>query len=158
MDFSRKWIRYFFENALLTARLSKDPSTQAGCVIVNPTTKHILAHGFNGFARGVADFEERYNDRDLKYIMIVHAEMNAVSHAAFNGISLADSIAFVTFPVCARCAAVLIQAGVKEVCWLEADPSKPTSAEWQKLNSIAMTMLIEAGVDQHIFKPSELGV
>lgn len=141
-----RWCRYFFDLARRTAEMSKDPSTKVGCVIVEPTTNQILSTGFNGFARGVYDLEERYNDRDLKYEMVVHAEMNAIAHAAMIGVSLNGSSVFVTFPICARCAALMIQVGVKEVYCLSIPDGKETSEKWKMSNEIADIMFSEAKI------------
>ena len=54
---------------------SKDPSSKIAAVIVNDE-RRILSTGYNGFPRGIADTEERLNDREQKYPRIVHAEMN----------------------------------------------------------------------------------
>ena len=60
-----KWDERFIELARLVAAWSKDPSTKVGAVIVRPD-RTVASVGFNGFARGVDDTEERLNDRALK--------------------------------------------------------------------------------------------
>ena len=64
---------------------------------------------------GVEDSIERLVDRDLKYEMTVHAEVNAVTTAALHGVSTNGATAYVTFHPCSRCAAVLINAGISTV-------------------------------------------
>src|SRR6185436_10597230 len=80
-----RWDRHFLQLCVDHARMSKDPSTRVGAVLVGPELV-ILASGFNGFPRGVKDTEERLNDRELKTRLVVHAEMNAVLAAARVGV------------------------------------------------------------------------
>ena len=65
-----RWDRHFTGLALYHAKLSKDPSTQVGSVIIGPD-REILSAGFNGFPRGIADTAERLNDRDTKLKLAV---------------------------------------------------------------------------------------
>ena len=49
-----------------------------------------------------------------KYKYVVHAEMNLIYNATFNGISLDGSTVYVYgLPICSECAKGLIQVGVK---------------------------------------------
>ncbi len=136
------WDGRFLGLAAHIAGWSKDPSTQVGCVIVGPD-REVRSTGFNGLPRGIADTRERLEDRELKYLLICHAEENAIMHAARIGISLKGCTVYVTWPPCTRCARSLIQAGVSEAVY-------PTSAEvperWRGDFSLASEMLAEAGV------------
>ena len=78
--FGEKWDLRFMEMARLVSTWSKDPSTQTGAVLVD-TEKRIISVGYNGFAAGVEDSNERYDDRPTKYKMVVHCEVNAVLFA-----------------------------------------------------------------------------
>ena len=73
---------------------SKDPSKKIGAVVIGETGQ-VLAQGYNGFPRGVKDTEERYNHRETKYNYIVHAEMNAIFNASWNGVSLKASTIYI---------------------------------------------------------------
>jgi dCMP deaminase len=109
-----KWHRRFLRLAAEIAEFSKDPSTKVGCILVRD--RRIISTGYNGFPRGISDSFDRLLDRDKKYEMTVHAEINAVTTAALHGVSTEGSTAYVTFQPCSRCAAaVLINAGIKEV-------------------------------------------
>ncbi len=136
------WDKRFLEMATLVSTWSKDPSTKVGCVVVGPH-REIRSTGFNGFPRGVADTPERLNDRETKYPLIVHAEENAVAQAARIGQSLHGCAAYVSFPPCARCARLLIQAGVSRVV---SPGDQEVPERWTKEIRIAAEMLIEAGV------------
>jgi dCMP deaminase len=111
-----KWDLRFLTLAAHISEWSKDPSTRVGCVVVGPD-REIRSTGFNGFPRGIADTEERLNQRELKYPLICHAEENAIMHAARVGVSLNRCTAYVTWPSCSRCARSLIQAGIARVVY-----------------------------------------
>jgi len=141
---SMSWTDYFFEMAILAARKSKDPSTKVGCVIVDEN--RVVATGYNGFPHGVRDYVSRYDNRDLKYAMVVHAELNAVCYAARAGVSLDCAHAYITFPPCNICAAAMIQANIIEVSWLKIPHGHVTTEKWQKAHEIALMMFNEARV------------
>ncbi len=107
-----KWDRRFLNLAKFIAQWSKDPSTQVGCVIVDPM-KRIVATGFNGLPAGVSDTIERLSNRDIKYEMVVHAERNAIIDAKrdLSGMSI------YVWPImpCSVCASMIIQAGISRV-------------------------------------------
>lgn len=104
------WVHRFLHLAAEIASWSKDSSTKVGCVIVSPD-RVILSTGYNGIPRGVLDLGERMV-RPAKYLWTSHAEENAVAQAARTGVKLDGAIAVVTHAPCARCARMLIQAGV----------------------------------------------
>ena len=52
------WDDRFLSLAALVAGWSKDPSTQVGCVIVDPD-RRVRGMGYNGFPAGIADTEAR---------------------------------------------------------------------------------------------------
>lgn len=101
--------------AMLKSVPSKDPSSKIGSVAIG-IDNQILSSGFNGFPRGINDTSERYENREVKYDMILHAEQNVILNACRTGISLKGSSVYVYgLPVCSSCANMLIQVGVKEV-------------------------------------------
>lgn len=140
---SKRWDKRFLDLAEHIASWSRDPNRQVGSVVVRPD-KTIASMGYNGFPRGVDDAEERYNDRDLKNEMVVHAEMNAILHARepLHGYTL-----YVwPFHPCARCTSAIIQAGIKHVITV---PWETTN--WKETIRIARQMMDEAGVKITIF-------
>lgn len=108
---NRKWDERMMELADLVAGWSKDPSTKVGCVIMRDD-RTVASMGYNGFPRGVHDIDSRYEDREVKYKMVVHAEANAVVAAAG---SVSGMTAYCTLYPCCECAKLLIQAGIIEV-------------------------------------------
>lgn len=104
------WVHRWMRRAEELASWSKDPSTKVGCVLVHD--RHSISEGFNGFPHGADDAPALYLERSLKYERTVHAEANAVAHAARYGIPTKGALAFCTFPTCPPCAGLLIQAGI----------------------------------------------
>ncbi|NQW01126.1 MAG: dCMP deaminase family protein [Rhodospirillales bacterium] len=136
-----KWDQRFFDLAAYIADWSKDPSTKVGSVVVDPKSKRIIATGFNGFPAGVEDRDDRLQDRAVKYEMVVHAEQNALVAA---GPSAQGCTLYVTpLPPCARCAVIIIQAGIKRVVCPSPDRSREP---WATQSRIAEEMFSEAGV------------
>jgi dCMP deaminase len=133
--------RRFMVDALAAASKSKDPSTKVGAVILDADS-NLLASGWNGFARGVKDSEERLCHRPTKYRLMVHAEMNAVLASARTGRRLDGATIVVSslFP-CEACASAIVQAGIKLVI-----APKPNNDRWLESNQWAMTIFDEAGV------------
>ena len=138
-----KWDSRFLDLAKHVAQWSKDPSTKVGAVIVRPDHS-IVSVGYNGFPRGVAD-DHRLKNRELKYKMVVHAEVNAVlnAHDWCGGYTLYEWPPTNYAPTCNECAKVVIQAGVARVVgWsLKGDESR-----WDDPCRIARDMYLEAGV------------
>lgn len=134
------WDQTFMDMAELIASRSKDPSTKVGCVITDSHNR-ILGVGYNGFPRGVADTPERYDDRETKYAMVQHAELNAVLNSNH---SLIGATAYVTHHPCSHCAGVLIQAGITKIVTYEPDAG--LAERFRKSFQIAEIMLNEAGV------------
>lgn len=141
------WDHYFLDQARHVASASKDPSTQCGCVIVS-SERRILATGYNGFPTGVEDADERYENRDLKYKLVVHSEANAIASAALHGVSIRGAIAYVVgLAPCHECMKLLIQAGIKRVVWpkhFTQDPDK--LSRWQESFQWTFLLAREAGV------------
>ena len=111
-----KWNERWMQRAKEYSSWSKDPSSKIGAVAIDPKRRIELSGGYNGFPRGIDDTAERYNDRPTKYKLIVHAEMNVIANAAYNGVSLYGSHLYVYgLPICSDCAKVLINAGIEKV-------------------------------------------
>ena len=118
---SSKWDKRYLRLAKEVSTWSKDPSSKIGAVAISDQ-KQVLATGYNGFPRGVGDLSNRYNDRELKYKYVVHAEQNVIYNATYNGVSLNGSTLYVYgLPVCGSCALGVIQVGIKRVVMPEMD-------------------------------------
>ena len=135
-----KWDRRFLELAASVAAWSKDPSTQVGCVLVDDQ-RRVVGMGYNGFPRGVDDRDSRYQNRELKYMMVQHAEANAILNAVGN---VSGTTAYVTHHPCASCAGLLIQAGVDRI--VTHRPEGGIAERFKDSFTAARTMLEEAEV------------
>jgi dCMP deaminase len=136
-----KWEHRFLELAQFWAnKCSKDPSRKVGAVIVRPDTT-IVSMGYNGFPRGVKDDASRYEERELKLKLVVHAEENAILTAKED---LSKCTIFSTLYPCSECTKTIIQAGIKDVVCYErvAHPSHDLAfhMDW------SAQMFSEAGV------------
>lgn len=140
---SSKWDKRYLALAEQVSTWSKDPSRQIGAVAVG-SKGQVLAQGFNGFPRGIRDNPSRYSDRNLKYKLVVHAEMNVIYNATYNGVSLNDSTLYVHgLPVCSDCAKGIIQVGIKRVVM----PTQEVPDHWKESWEFTQNMFREAGVN-----------
>lgn len=143
-----KWDRRFLDLAKQVSTWSKDPSTQVGAILVNDL-KQVVGMGYNGFPRGVHDWKERYDDREIKYPMVVHAEVNAIIQAGHEarGSMLYVYPSFMLPPICADCAGAAIQAGIKGIVGYHPDTEDERVKRWAGSISLAKTMWEEAGLE-----------
>ena len=113
------WDEYFMGVALLSAKRSKDPSTQVGACIVNEN-KRIIGIGYNGFPRGCEDkifpWEREGKFLTTKYAYVVHAEVNAILNSSAN---LDGATLYVSLFPCNECAKVIIQSGIKHIVYMD---------------------------------------
>lgn len=94
---------------------SKAQRRKVGACIV---TKHgVTLSGYNGTPKGWDNTCE--DENNVTKPEVIHAELNCVLKAAREGISLTDSICYVTLAPCVSCAAMLFQAGIVEVIYKE---------------------------------------
>ena len=108
------WEGYFMDMATFVSSKSKDRSMRCGTVVIGEGNT-VLSTGYNGFPRGVDDYNEEYHKRPEKYIWTSHDAQNAVFNAARNGIKLLGSKAYSNAHPCHDCARALVQAGIVEV-------------------------------------------
>lgn len=136
--------------ALLSAKRSKDPSTQVGACIVD-SNKKIVGIGYNGFPIGIKDEElpwikSHTNINETKYPYVVHAELNAILNSTKK---LKNAKIYCTLFPCNECSKAIIQSGIKEVVYL-SDKYKDTDTV-----KASKKMLALAKVKSHHFKPEK---
>ena len=147
---SNKWDKRFLEMAQLVSTWSKDASSLVGCVAVR--NRNVIAQGYYGFPRGMDDDPQYYNDRPLKYRLIVHAEMNCIFNAAQNGVSLYGSTLYIyPLPACHECAKGIIQAGVVRVV-SPVFENEFTQKRWEQSCTTTFEMFEEAGIQYDLVK------
>ena len=144
------WDDYFMGIALLSAKRSKDPSTQVGACIVNQLNK-IVGIGYNGFPIGCSDDElpwvrDNESQNETKYPYVVHAEANAILNSTKD---LHGSRIYVALFPCNECTKLIIQSGIKEIIYL-SDKYKDTDSV-----KASKRMLEMAGVTFRQLSPGE---
>ena len=139
---SNKWNKRYLALAEQISTWSKDPSRQIGCVAVGDKGQ-VLAQCYNGFPRGIEDSPEIYNNRELKYKYIVHAEMNTIFNASYNGVSLDGATLYVHgLPCCSDCAKGIVQVGIKQIFMNKQD----VPDTWQTSWDLSQSMFDAAGI------------
>ena len=121
------WDEYFMGIALLSAQRSKDNSSQVGACIVSRDNK-ILSMGYNGMPIGCLDddmpWEREGEPLKTKYMYVCHAELNAI----LNSPSIVKGCkVYVTLFPCNECAKAIVQAGIKEIIYMD-DKYKDTDS------------------------------
>lgn len=143
------WDDYFMSVALLSAKRSKDPSTQVGACIVN-NSNVIESIGYNGLPKGCSDDDFPWSkDGDVlntKYPFVVHAELNAILNA--RGKDLSNCRVYVALFPCNECAKAIIQTGITEVVYLSDKYSETDAVKASKI------MFKAAGVKLTQLKPT----
>ena len=114
-----EWTEYFMAQAFLIATKSIDPSTKHGCVVVDQDNTQ-LSYGYNGPPRGCDDSMIPLT-RPEKYSYFAHAEENAINNSSRKGVSLKDSIFYVTGHPCSRCLRSIINVGASKVVYGPVD-------------------------------------
>ena len=132
-----KWNRRFIDLAYHVAEWSRDPSTKVGAVITDGA-KRVIGMGFNGFPAGVEDTDARYEERSVKYKLIVHAEANAIMHS---GVRVNGGWLFTTMFPCTDCTKLIIQSGIIAVV-----TPKPRDDLWGIDAEFSSQMLFEAAI------------
>lgn len=144
------WVGRFIGLAEHVATWSKDPSTKVGAVTIDPHTKIVTGLGFNGFPRGIEDDQERLENREMKYKIVVHAEMNAVLNANNN---VRGNYMFTTLPPCHDCTKFLIQAGIVRIYTNKNIPDR-----WMESFNLSKAMLKEARIPIYLWDNEKLMV
>ena len=107
------WDEYFSLMVSVIKKRSSCDRLQVGCVITKDN--RVLCTGYNGHVPGAPHTSQVVDNHEQ---MTIHAEINAICHAAKDGISLSGSKAYVTHYPCINCAKSLIASGINEVVYL----------------------------------------
>jgi len=114
MNYSERWIQYFFDVAQRTAKLSYAKRLQVGAVAAKD--KRIIACGFNGTPTGFSnDCETEFGLTDS---CVIHAEENLILFSAKHGISLLGCDMFCTHSPCVHCSRMIISCGIKQFFYI----------------------------------------
>ncbi len=136
------WDGYFMQIASLVAQRSTCVRRHVGAVVVKD--KRMLATGYNGAPSGLRHCSEIGCLREKLKIPSgqrhelcrgLHAEQNAIIQASLYGVSVRDSVLYITNQPCIICAKMIINAGIREIVILDGYPDE-----------MAMRFLKEAGI------------
>lgn len=116
----------YMGTAILHSKLSKARRAQVGAILV--TKQGVTLTGYNGTAVGrpnecevlvKTSVPHLFEDMLVTKSEVIHAELNCIMKAAREGVSCVDATVYVTLAPCVQCAAMMLQAGVKRVVYLQ---------------------------------------
>jgi dCMP deaminase len=137
------WDEYFMSIARMVASRSNCVKRRVGAVIA--LDRRIISTGYNGTPRGTRNCNEggcpRCNSfaeggARLDECLCSHGEENAITQAAYHGVSVRGSTVYTTFCPCLMCTKMIINAGIDEVAYNADYP----------LGDVSLALLREAGV------------
>lgn len=137
------WDDYFARITVLVASRATCVRRKVGAILV--LEKRILATGYNGAPQGLSHCLEIGCLREKEGIPSgerhelcrgIHAEQNVIIQAARYGISIVGSTLYCTNLPCVICTKMLINSGVKKICYGDGYPDK-----------LSFDMLEEAGIE-----------
>jgi dCMP deaminase len=116
------WDEYFIGIAQLVAQRSTCLRRKVGALVVKD--RRILATGYNGTPSGIRHCGQVGCLREKLKVPSgqrhelcrgLHAEQNVLLQASLHGVSLRESVMYVTNQPCIICAKMIINAGIREV-------------------------------------------
>jgi len=137
------WDEYFMAIARVVASRSNCVKRKVAAVIT--VDRRIISTGYNGTPRGVRNCNEGGCPRcnafaeggtRLDECLCSHGEENAITQAAYHGVSVRGGTLYTTFSPCLTCTKMIINAGIVEVIYNADYP----------LGGTALELLREAGV------------
>lgn len=143
------WDEYFMEMAELAGKRSTCNRRHVGAVIVKDN--QILATGYNGAPKGLPNccdigdcIRQKLNvpsGERHELCRAVHAESNAITQCAVNGVSCKGGTLYVTASPCTMCTKQIINAGITRVVAKELYPDE-----------MAKEMIEQSGIKFEVFK------
>jgi len=137
------WDEYFMSIARVVASRSNCVKRKVGAVIARD--RRIVSTGYNGTPRGVKNCNEGGCPRcntfanegtRLDECLCSHGEENAITQAAYHGVTVKAATIYTTFCPCLMCTKMIINSGIEEVVYNAEYPLAETS----------LALLKEAGV------------
>ena len=128
------WDEYFMRMAKVAALRSNCVKRKVAAVIVRD--KRVVSTGYNGTPRGTRNCFEggcpRCNQladsgTQLDECLCSHGEENAITQAAYHGVSVKDGVLYTTFSPCLTCSKMIINSGIREVVYNLEYPLSDTS-------------------------------
>jgi dCMP deaminase len=137
------WDEYFLSIARVVASRSNCVKRKVAAVIT--VDRRIISTGYNGTPRGVRNCNEGGCARcssfgpggtELGECVCSHGEENAITQAAYHGVSVRGGTIYTTFCPCLLCTKMIINSGLTEVVF---------NAEYP-MGDFSLSLLREAGV------------
>ena len=128
------WDEYFMMLAKVAALRSNCVKRKVAAIIVRD--RRVISTGYNGTPRGTRNCYEggcpRCNNMadsgtQLEECLCSHGEENAITQAAYHGVSVKGGTLYSTFAPCLMCAKMIINAGIREVVYNLDYPLNETS-------------------------------
>lgn len=151
------WDEMFMQFAEIAARRSKDPRTQVGACIASHDNR-VLSIGYNGAPAGFDDDlfpwgRDPLRPLESKYPFVVHAEENAVLNFRGARSEMVGSTLYVTHFCCNECAKTVVQAGIKEIVYMDAyvmpNGLTPAALTILKYGGVSHRQLIRDNRNEH---------
>jgi dCMP deaminase len=126
---------------------------QVGAILVKD--RNILATGYNGVPSGITHCETAGCIRASLNVPSgerhelcrgLHAEQNAIIQAARHGTNIDGATLYCTTMPCIICTKMLINAGIRKICYAEGYP-----------DDLAEAMLQESAIEVELFRDSGRG-
>lgn len=123
------WDEYFIGIAKVAALRSNCIKRKVAAVIVKD--RRIISTGYNGTPRGVRNCNEggcprcesmELSGAKLDECLCSHAEENAITQAAYHGVSIKSATLYTTFSPCLICTKMIINSGIAEVVYQQNYP------------------------------------
>ena len=114
------WDKVWSQVAKAISARSYDPRHKVGAIVVSGDNTQMLSMGYNGNYAGGPNEPESL---EPGHSGMLHAEINALLKMDYH--SPCDKTMYVTLSPCRMCAKTIINAGIKEVVYIEKyrDPS-----------------------------------
>ena len=108
----------YMEMAISMSKLSKGVRSKVGAIAV--TKNGVIITGVNGLPKVFGNvLEDTANGELVTKPDVIHAENNILVKAAREGVSMIDSVVYITSSPCRHCSSMLIACGVKRVVYLD---------------------------------------
>ena len=138
------WDEYFMKLAKVASLRSNCVKRKVAAIIA--LDKRVISTGYNGTPRGAKNCYEGGCPRcntladsgtRLDECLCSHGEENAITQAAYHGVSVKGGVLYTTFAPCLTCSKMIINAGIAEVVYNLDYP----------LNETSFKLFQEAGVE-----------
>lgn len=132
----QSWPEYFMELAEKLATRSTCDRASVGAVIVNSDNR-IVSTGYNGSVANNPHCDDvGHTLRDGHCIATIHAEINAITYCAREGVALKGTTLYVTHFPCLNCTKSIIAAGITKVVYKNDYRVDEYALELFKLNNV----------------------